>query len=115
MPEKEEVADLLLEEVEHLLEELYLSGFDTVHDGTLEALQKMKKRTILYGMEFLTELLTKLADALSMRRHQFEKKEDFLADIYTTLCQYVSLCRKKTEYDKGTSYYEKTPKEVKHL
>lgn len=107
MPEKEEAADLLLEEVEQLLEELYLSGFDTVHDSTLEALQKIKKRTPLYGMEFLTELLTKLADALSMRRHQFDKdkKEDLAAETYTTLCQYISVCRKKTEYDRGTNYY----------
>lgn len=105
MLEKEEALEQLLADVGNLLEDLYQSGFDTVHDSTLEALGRMGARTAAYGMELLSKLLTQLTDRLAARRHQIEKKEDSLAGVYTQLNCYVSLCREKIERDKGVRYY----------
>ena len=54
---KEEKLEMLLADVENLLEELFQSGFDTVHDSTLEAMENMTNLTEQYGMAYLSELL----------------------------------------------------------
>lgn len=105
MFDKEEVLEQLLSDIENLLEDLYQSGFDTVHDSTLEALNKMVRRTAAYGMELLSELLSQLTDGLAMRRHQLEKREDSLARVYAQLYHYISVCKDKIECDKGVRYY----------
>ncbi|MDE7415593.1 MAG: hypothetical protein K2N44_04640 [Lachnospiraceae bacterium] len=105
MYDKEEVLEQLLSDVENLLEDLYQSGFDTVHDSTLKTLKNMAARTAAYGMELLSELLSRLTDGLTMRRHQLGKKEDSLMGVYTQLYRYISVCRDKIECDKGVRYY----------
>lgn len=102
---KEDAIQQLLYEVESLMEDLYQSGFDTVHDSTLGALQNMQKQTTAYGMQLLSDMLLQLTDGLTMRRHQIKKKEDFLINIYTNINQYVYLCKEKIECDKGVHYY----------
>lgn len=103
---KEEALEQLLSDVENLLEDLYQSGFDTVHDSTLKAFNNMVGCTTAYGMELLSKLLAQLTDGLIMRRHQLEKKGDSLVSVYTQLYQYVSICRDKIERDKGAHYYK---------
>lgn len=105
MSDQEEALEQLLSDVENLMEDLYQSGFDTVHDSTLETLNNMVRRTAAYGMELLSELLSQLTDGLTMRRHQMEKKEDSMARVYAQLYQYVSVCGDKIERDKGVRYY----------
>lgn len=105
MYDRAEALELLLADVAELLEDLYQSGFDTVHDSTLEALGRMSERTAVYGMELLSELLSQLTDGLAMRRHQIERKEDSLSGVYAKLNRYIDLCREKIERDKGVHYY----------
>ena len=105
---KEEVLGALLEDVMSLLEDLLQSGFDTVHDSTLEEMKKMEEITKQYGMTYLSDLLQKLLDGLNKRRHQITRQEDNLAEVYTTLNEYLYLCLEKTAYDKGLTYYEVT-------
>lgn len=103
---KEEVLGALLEDMMSLLEDLLQSGFDTVHDSTLEELQKMEELTKQYGMTYLSDLLQKLIEGLNNRRHQITRQEDNLVEVYTTLNEYLYLCLEKTAYDKGRNYYE---------
>jgi hypothetical protein len=102
---KEEAIQQLLYDVESLMEDLYQSGFDTVHDSTLEALKNRNKQTAAYGMQLLSDMLLQLTDSLEMRRHQTKKQEDSLINVYTEVNQYVRLCREKIECDKGVNYY----------
>lgn len=102
---KEDAIQQLLYEVESLMEDLYQSGFDTVHDSTLGVLQNMQKQTTVYGMQLLSDMLLQLTDGLTMRRHQIKKKEDSLINIYTNINQYLYLCKEKIECDKGIHYY----------
>lgn len=103
--EKEEALEAVLSDAANLLEDLYQSGFDTVHDSTLEALNKMTGRASSYGMELLSDLLSQLANGLAMRRHRMDKEADSLTHVYTMLNQYMELCREKIERDKGIRYY----------
>ena len=105
MFDKEEALEQLMCDVESLLEDLYQSGFDTVHDSTLKALNDMTSRTAAYGMELLSGLLTQLADGLAMRRQQLKKQEDCLLGVYAQIDWYVGVCREKIERDKGRGYY----------
>lgn len=57
---REEAIQQLLYDVESLIEDLYQSGFDTVHDSTLKALQNMQKQTVAYGMQLLSDMLYSL-------------------------------------------------------
>lgn len=104
---KEDALHQLLSDLLNLMEDLYQSGFDTVHDSTLKALDAMAETTAAYGMAFLSELLVQLADGLKMRRHQIQAQgtQDGLAAIYTRLSQYIELCMDKIELDKGIGYY----------
>ena len=96
---KEDALHQLLSDLLNLMEDLYQSGFDTVHDSTLKALDAMAETTAAYGMAFLSELLVQLADGLKMRRHQIQAQgtQDGLAGIYTRLSQYIELCMDKIE------------------
>ena len=78
---REEAIQQLLYDVESLIEDLYQSGFDTVHDSTLKALQNMQKQTVAYGMQLLSDMLLQLTDGLIMRRHQIKKGGGFLKSI----------------------------------
>lgn len=102
---KEEVLEILLSDVMQLLEDLCLSGFDTVHDSTLEALRKMVPLTLQYGMSRLSGMLNQLADGLELRRHRMEKQGDKLAQLYTSLNEYLYLAMQKTMYDQGRNQY----------
>lgn len=108
---KEEVLKTLLEEAGGLLEELYQSGFDRVHDSTLEALGRMEKLAREYGMGYLSGMLGQLTQELTMRRHRMEQKEDGITEIYVRLNEYLYLCREKAACDIGKNYY--TDGEVK--
>lgn len=104
---REDALQRLLSDIKNLMEDLYQSGFDTVHDSTLKSFDAMAKQTAAYGMELLSALLTQLADGLKMRRHQIQAQgtQDGLAGIYTRLSQYIELCMDKIELDKGIGYY----------
>ena len=102
---KEDAVQQFLHDVENLMEDLYQSGFDTVHDSTLEAIKNMQKQTAAYGMQLLSDMLLQLADGLTRRRHQIKKEEDSLINLYTDVYQYMYLCKEKIECDKGAHYY----------
>lgn len=106
--EGESVTDVLgrvLEDAGSLLEELYQSGLDTVHDSTLDGLARMGKLAEQYGLAHLAEMLAQLADGAGMRRHRLERRADGLAEVYVRACEYVYLCRGKVEIDQGLGYY----------
>ncbi len=105
---KESTMDVLsqvLEEARSLLEELYQSGLDTVHDSTLEGFRGMEKCARQYGLAHLSGLFRQMADGAAMRRHRLKKEEDELAGVYAKTCEYLYLCREKVEIDRGWEYY----------
>lgn len=102
---KYEAVEAIADEVLGLMEELYQSGFDTVHDSTLQRLERAAKRTGQYGMKYLSELLQELAGKISAARHQMEKNTAELAELYTKINEYLYYCRQKAAYDRGMEQY----------
>lgn len=96
-----DVADEVLE----LMEELYQSGFDTVHDSTIQGMEKAAIKTKQYGMKHLSELLDKLTSEISAGRHQMERKTAQMAELYTEINEYLYLCRQEVTYDQGREQY----------
>ncbi len=107
---KYEAIEDILDEIIKLLEDLYQSGFDTVHDSTLKDLEKTGELTEQYGMQYLSGLLGGLADEISAGRHRTEEmratdKKALVAELYTRLNEYLYLGRQKAVYDRGKHYY----------
>lgn len=102
---KEEVLEVLLLDVQAQLEDLFQSGFDTVHDSTLEELRDMVGLTKQYGMTRLSYLLEQLTAGIEMRRHRATREADNLAGIYAQLEEYLYICKGKIAYDRGAGYY----------
>lgn len=96
-----EIAD----EVLGLMEELYQSGFDTVHDSTLQRLEKFAKQTGQYGMKYLSELLDQLAGEISAGRHQMERRTAKMMELFVEINEYLYLCEQKVTYDQGREQY----------
>lgn len=103
--DKYQAIENLAEDVLGLMEDLYQSGFDTVHDSTLQGMERAAKRTTQYGMRHLSELLGQLAAEISESRHQMKKKTAQMAELYTQINEYLYICRQKTAYDRGLAYY----------
>lgn len=93
------------EEVLALMAELYQSGFDTVHDSTLQGMEKAVTKTERYGMKRLSGLLRELTDEISAGRHKMEKRTARMAELYTEINEYLYLCRQKITYDCGLEHY----------
>lgn len=102
---KYEAMEDLTAEAASLMEDLYQSGFDTVHDSTLKDIRKAAELTSQYGMAYLSELLSAMAEEISLSRHRMERKTASMAGLYTNVSEYLYLCRQKTAYDRGESYY----------
>ena len=106
---KEEVFENLLDDVDNLLEELFQSGYDTIHDSTMQALQRAAEETEQIGMAYLSSLLHTLAAGLAVRRHQIHPPEDGMAAVFAELNEYLYLCRGKIACDRGRDYYLASP------
>lgn len=95
----------IAEDVLDLMEELYQSGFDTVHDSTLQRLEKFAKQTGQYGMKYLSELLDQLAGEISAGRHQMERRPAKMMELFVEINEYLYLCEQKVTYDQGREQY----------
>lgn len=100
-----EVIEDITGEVLSLAEDLYQSGFDTVHDSTWNDIRKAAELTEQYGMKYLSELLSGLSDEIAAARHRMERNVALMAELFTRLNEYLYICRQKTAYDRGADYY----------
>lgn len=105
---KYDVMEEILENISGMMEDLVQSGFDTVHDGTLEELRKGAQLTEQYGMAHLSGLLSQLYEEASAGRHRMEKKTSQMVQLYTQITEYLYLAQQKTAYDRGLAYYSNT-------
>ena len=103
---KFEAVSEIADDVLGLMEELYQSGFDTVHDSTIQGMEKAVIKTGRYGMKRLSGLLKELTDEISAGRHQMERKMTHMTELYTEINEYLYLCRQKVAYDRGKAQYD---------
>ena len=103
---KYQVVEEIAEEVKSLMEDLYQSGFYTVHDSTLKDIGKAAELTENYGMKYLSEQLSELSREITAGRHRMKRQNGRMAELYTDINEYLYLCRQKTAYDRGWDYYK---------
>lgn len=102
---KYEVMEQMTDDIRGLMEDLYQSGFDTVHETSLRDLQKAAAAAEQFGMKYLAELLGSLSQEILAGRHRMERNTAGMAELYTKVNEYLYLCREKTAYDRGFDYY----------
>lgn len=100
-----EIMEDITGEVLSLAEDLYQSGFDTVHDSTWQDIRKAAELTEQYGMKHLSKLLSGLAEEIAAGRHRMERNAAPMAKLYTEINEYLYICRQKITYDRGADYY----------
>lgn len=103
---KYEAVGDIAERILALMTELCQSGFDTVHDSTLQEMGKAARTVERYGMKHLSGLLRELTDGISAGRHQMTKQTARVMEIYTEINEYLYLCRQKIAYDQGMEQYK---------
>ena len=104
---KYQVMEDLAGEILSQMEDLYQSGFGTVHDSTWKDIQKTAGLTAQYGMAYLSELLSSLAGEIAAGRHQMRKRTAAMTEIYVKIMEYLYLLGQKAAYDKGAHFYSR--------
>lgn len=102
---KYRVMEEMLDDITVIMEDLCQSGFQTVHDATLQGLKKAKEQAGQYGMTYLAGLLADFYDEISAGRHQMQVRTERMAELYTKISEYLYLCRQKNEYNQMLDYY----------
>lgn len=103
---KFQVVEEIVAEVKSLMEDLYQSGFYTVHDSTLKDIAKAAELTEGYGMKYLSEQLAELSQEITANRHRMKRQTERMAGLYTAINEYLYLSGQKTAYDRGWDYYK---------
>lgn len=102
---KYEVVEELAGGVLKLMEELYQSGFGTVHDSTLCDLKRAADSTGRCGLQYLSGLLSELHSEIAAMRHRMDTDTGRMTKVYADICEYLYICRQKAAYDRGLDYY----------
>lgn len=95
----------LLAEISQQVEDLYQSGFDTIHDSTLGMLRQWAERAGESGLTFLGAQLGKLCREIEVCRHSLHPVQGTELGIYVKIVEYLWLARRKTEFDLAEAYY----------
>ncbi len=93
-----EILDLI-QEIENIMNDLLLSGFNTIHDYTLNEMKKLGQLCESYGMIYASNIINNLVSDLSKKRHNFEFNYSTVIEDYFKLNKYLILCRKRIEIE----------------
>lgn len=96
---------MVTQEASSLMEEICQSGLNTVHDSTLEAMDRLRDAAESFGLSGLSRQLAGLREGIDMRRHQTVRTEDEMAALYGKINQYLILCRQRIMWDEANEYY----------
>lgn len=105
---RERALGQVISDISFLMEDLYQSGFDTIHESSYSQIKTAIQTARQYGLSYLSDLLQTLYDTASARRHMTKKAPDGLAGIYVQIVEYLYLVKNRLAYDTGKAYYEQT-------
>lgn len=87
----------LINRIQENLVDLFSSGFNAVHDSTLNELKKLSSLCESFGLSFGNESLEKIYEKLMSKRHVFEFNYSECVEEYCKLNEYVVRCKQKLE------------------
>lgn len=105
LPDKYEVMENMRNQAVQLLTELFQSGFDTVHDSTLEEMQKFSVQVKQHGLHYLSGQTEELVNQLNSQRHQMKHQYEKQAELFETIIQYLFFFREELEKDRAGKAY----------
>lgn len=89
MTKAHEEVETVLMQTEDLLSDILLSGFQNVHDATLEHLHQLKKTYDSYGMDQGASLALTLHNELLKRKNSFSYDLENLMRAYSQMMFYI--------------------------
>lgn len=89
----------LIQEIENVMNDLLLSGFNTIHDYTLNEMKKLGQLCESYGMIYPSSIINNLVSDLTKKRHNFDFDYSTVIEDYFKLNKYLILCRKRIEIE----------------
>lgn len=95
----------VLEEAAARMEDLCQSGLDTVHDSTLEAMERLRESSGKLGLAGLSRRLATLGEGIGRRRHQVSRAADGMSQVYADSNRYLMLGRERILWDEANEYY----------
>ena len=90
----------LISEIQNTLTQLLSSGFNAVHEYTIEELKRLKIDAESYNMHYAADVLEFLYGKLSEKRHNFEFNYSEYIEQFCKLNEYCIICKEQLEIEK---------------
>ena len=82
------------------LNDLFVSGLDSVQDAVIERLKETAEDGERLGLHLAGSAMDEISRMLQNRRHQMEFTQEPIVDKMAELCRYLTICQQKIIYDK---------------
>ena len=87
--ESENTLEIIGDEIENILNDIFLSGFHSVPDSIIDRIEQKRKNCKNLGMKKAAELLSGLKDELNKRKNSFDYNSEFVAVFFTKMEFYI--------------------------
>lgn len=89
--------EILVEDVENIMNDIFLSGFFSVSNITIEKIEKNSDIAEKLGMKKLSQILVNLKIELNKRKNSFENNLISLTDVFCKLEFYMENLKRYSE------------------
>lgn len=100
--------DSLLELISDIcreMDDIFQSGFATVHKSSVARIQELSKVSESYGLHTAAQMLEKLSEMIDLRRHSINFDDGKIMDIMCQINRYLEICEKRIKYENILANY----------
>lgn len=90
---------LVIENLDNLMEELFTSGFNVVHEGTLSNLKESIEECERYGLLYAYKSLDRIYKGLEEKRHNLHYDMNCIIKEYCALNKYILIIKNKLQLE----------------
>lgn len=83
----------IVEEIEDLLDLLFIGGLYTIQKDVIEKLNNTAGKSLDYGLEYGAKLICRISEGLETRRHAVDYDYTMLTDDFCKLNLYISFLK----------------------
>ena len=99
----------ILNEMQSTMEEMLLSGFNRVHDVTLNELKNCAESFKNYGLKYGADIIKEIYESLEKKQHNFNFDYSECIRKYCILNEYYQVCRERLDIIHVQAEFEKKP------
>lgn len=89
----------LLDDMESLLSDIFISGYSSVSDAVLKEMKRLKDTCESYGLDYPKGKLEQMYALIEEKRHSETQKDSEICMLLCTLNQYVKICLRQVDID----------------